>query len=134
MNNSSENTITDVGLKFPFSTCCYNEPKVFIMSYNDACQSEFIKNILEMTYDDYEPQLHEPEGYYEIVIPRNLYKFTRFHEIQHLIDLWTGRSNFHNHHRQMYNFKDIARISQSLLLSENLEFVKILEKEYPPSL
>ena len=121
------NNTYSVGLRFPLSTSFEADKKVFIMDYNTAIKSEFLKHLLENMGDE-----ENKENYYELVIPETLYQGVRYIDIYHFIRLWKGEECFFKHNGDTYSYKSIAKVTQSLLLSDDLHFVKQLEDLYPP--
>ena len=67
-----------VYLYFPYSTHCDELNKSFVLSYNDACKSDFIKVLLEN-------EDHEHNDCFHIVIPHNLYMDIRYVDIEYTI-------------------------------------------------
>ena len=128
------NTYT-VGLRFPLSTSFESDKKVFIMDYNTATKSDFLKHLLKNKGSEESEESEESiekEHYYEFVIPELLYEGVRYIDIAHFIQLWKGDERFFTHNGDKYSFKSIAKVTQSLLLSDDLDFVRSLEILYPP--
>ena len=131
-----------VGLKFPVSCThpCTNVDhqgeyyinpgnRVYIMSFNDACKSDLLCSFFE------EASQHENLVYFEFTIPEDLYRKIRGIDVAKFIRLWIGSDYYHSYEVKddcRYCWKDIARLSQALLLSEDLRWVTELEKEFPP--
>jgi hypothetical protein len=131
-----------VGLKFPLSChhpCTnvdqqgeyYVTPgnRVFIMSLNDACKSDFLSTMFE------EAVSIENLLYFEFTIPKELYRNVRSVDVAKFIRLWIGidvyfSGDLDNDYKHCW--KDIARLSQALLLSSDLRWVTELEKKFPP--
>ena len=118
-----------VYLSFPYSTHCDELNKSFVLSYNDACKSDFLKVLLEN-------EDHENNDRFHIVIPHNLYMDIRYVDIEYTIKLWTGKSHLlslwelrNNTH---YVYSDVARLCQAIILCDKIPFVNLLNKEYPP--
>ena len=114
-----------INLYFPLSS-----NKKFKLFYNEAMQSEFIKNIISFLEDD-----NTEYYFYNVEIPKALYKNLREIDLIHFIELLKGNdylTEFQIKDNNKYNYNSIARISQSLLLNEELKFVNILEKYFPP--
>lgn len=116
-----------VYLYFPYSTHCDELNKSFVLSFNDACKSDFLKVLLENEDD---------QDNFHIVIPYNLYTNIRYIDIEYVIKLWTGKAyiptRWELRNDTHYVYSDVARLCQAILLCENIPFVKILNKEYPP--
>ena len=60
------NNTYSVGLRFPLSTSFEADKKVFIMDYNTAIKSEFLKHLLENMGDE-----ENKENYYWVYYIRN---------------------------------------------------------------
>ena len=133
---SSLSSVT-VSLKFPYSvtefTGGYRKNgydmalrRQFDLSYNEAYNSEFLKHMIE--------EFPENVSYCEIIIPKNLYFGIRLIDIQCLFELWTGRMTITHAtiSDDVYNLKDICRLSDALLLSKKLPFMKLLHEKYIP--
>ena len=119
-----------VYLYFPNSAHCDELEKSFILSFNDARKSDFLKVLLENDNCD------ENHDSFHIVIPDNLYTNIRYIDIEYVIRLWTGKAyiptRWELRNDTHYVYSDMARLCQAILLCENIPFVKILNKEYPP--
>ena len=116
-------------LYFPYSTHCNELHKSFVLSYNDACKSDFIKVLLEN-------EDHENNDRFHIVIPHNLYMDIRYIDIEYTIKLWTGKayipSRWELRNDTHYVYSDVARLCQAIILCDKIPFVNLLNKEYPP--
>ena len=152
-----------VGILYPNSTTNLVKDKYdnidFIMSYNDAIKSELVKSILEK--EQLEKELVEKEQeslcmsddennndkdsmnvhkYTRITIPDALYEGIRFCDVEKLMNLWVGTDIYYDKEQyiddnesKIFIYKDVARLSQALLLSEDLPFVPLLNRDFPPS-
>ena len=118
-----------VYLSFPYSTHCDELNKSFVLSYNDACKSDFLKVLLEN-------EDHENNDRFHIVIPHNLYMDIRYVDIEYTIKLWTGKayipSRWELRNDTHYVYSDVARLCQAITLCDKIPFVNLLNKEYPP--
>lgn len=119
-----------VGLRFPLSTCETDEVQVFKMGYNTAMKSAFLSGFIE---DDEDESGEQVLDYQEVIIPASLYRNIRYWDICKMIKLWKGESVYHGNYQDSYCYEDIARLTQSLLLDRKLNFVSLLEYEYPPN-
>lgn len=131
-----------VGLKFPLSCphpCAnvdqqgeyYVTPgnRVFVMSLNDACKSDILCSWFE------EAVSLENLLYFEFTVPKELYRNIRSVDIAKFIRLWVGIDVYFSldlENDYKHCWKDIARLSQALLLSSDLRWVIELEKKFPP--
>lgn len=152
-----------VGILYPNSTTNLVKDKYdnidFIMSYNDAIKSELVKSILEK--EQLEKELLEKEQesicnsddennndkhsmnvhkYTRVTIPDALYEGIRFCDVEKLMNLWVGTDIYFDNEQyldendnKIFIYKDVARLSQALLLSEDLPFVRLLNRDFPPS-
>lgn len=119
-----------IGLIFPYSTCENEENPKYKIEYNVALKSGFLEAMLD--YDENDSD--EIDDYIEFVIPRDLYKGIRRREIDILIGWWSGKKTwFGVFENEDCCIEDIARLSQSLLLSRSIPFVRELEIKYPPN-
>lgn len=95
----------------------------FVLSYNEAIQSEFLTRLLESD--------GEKEDYvYEI--PKALYDQTRQVDLKQFYDLWIGKeyiSKFHIPHAR-YDYNQILRLVRVFKLNQELPFVEIIESVY----
>ena len=142
-----------VGILYPNSTTKLVKDKYdnidFIMSYNDAIKSELIKSLLEKEQesicnsddennnDKHSMNVHK---YTRITIPDALYEGIRFCDVEKLMNLWVGTDMYYDNEQylddnenKIFIYKDVARLSQALLLSEDLPFVRLLNRDFPPS-
>ena len=118
-----------IGLRFPYSVCKDDEKDVFILSYNEALKSEFLKTLLENEFDN---NTHiDYNIYHEITIPFELYRSIRYCDIEKLIRYWKGQETYYTETNARCCQQDIARLSRALLLSLNLDFVHQLDIDYP---
>ena len=117
--------INDIILRFPESVSSEALEKEFILSINDARQSEFIATLL----DDCN---HKEKGIY--TIPDSLYKGIRYIDLHLFINLLKGKEYIIDIELEMsysrYNFKSILKLCDSLCINEELSFVKILRNKY----
>lgn len=115
--------------KFVFLLFPKSSDKKYKLFINDANQCEFLKHII----DNYE---WRKKYYMNIVIPDDLYKDIRKIDIEYFIECLIGKSIITNFmlesDTEKYDFKKIAKLSQSLCTNEDLNFIKILDKYYPP--
>ena len=118
-----------IGLRFPYSTCETDEVQVFKMGYNTAMKSAFLSGFI----DEDEISDEEITDYQEVIIPSGLYRNIRYWDIYKMIKLWKGESVYHGNYPDCYCYEDIARLTQALLLDRKLNFVSLLEYEYPPN-
>lgn len=124
MTDKNVNYSMTIGLRFPYSVCETDNTKVFLMSYNCAIKSDYLKVILE---DE------EEKPYSEIEIPKSFYKGLRFIDINQFIKMWTGKEpNIYSINNNYFCWKLIAKLCQALLLTSDLEFANKLEDKYPP--
>ena len=147
-----------VGILYPNSTTKLVKDKYdnidFIMSYNDAMKSEMVKSLLEKELVEKEQEsicnsddennndkdsmnVHK---YTRVTIPDALYEGIRFCDVEKLMNLWVGTDIYYDKEEyidendgKIFIYKDIARLSQALLLSEDLPFVRLLNRDFPPS-
>ena len=119
-----------VYLYFPNSTHCDELEKSFILSYNDARKSDFLKVLLENDNCD------ENQDSFHIVIPRNLYEDMRYKDIEYTLNLWKGRAHLPSRWDLRtdtnYVYSDVARLCQAILLCDNIPFVNLLNEIYRP--
>ena len=123
-----------IGLSFPYSTEKNELINIFYMSCNDALQSEFLKPIIFSVLENSDSL--SKSNYKEIEIPWSLYRGLRYCDLKMLIKIWKGEEVYNKQGSYVYNderycFPDIARVTQSLLLSENIPSVRYLEEDYP---
>ena len=124
-SHSSASSTINVYLHFPMCFHKYNY-KPYLLSYNDAIQSEFIKTLLEN-----EPPSTKNINY---TIPHNLYKKLRGKDLDYFMKYWTGDdilSHFEMEEGARCCHKYMAKLAQALLLDDTLPFVKILNEYYP---
>lgn len=128
-NKEDLNKYNDVILYFPDSISTESLQKKFILSLNDARQSDFLKVLLDNISSDNDDIIDENKI---IKIPSGLYKGLRYVDLCHFIDLWKGKELFfhHNVNENKYNFKSILNVCDSLALNEELSFIKNLRKIY----
>ena len=119
-----------IGLRFPYSTSENDYPQVFKISYNTASQSDFIRTLLEN--EDEGKVEDDIQTYREIIIPHGLYQDIRHCDIVELFDLWNGKKIFSGP-TNTHCYEDIARLSQAILISNKLHFVRSLESTFPPN-
>lgn len=116
-----------VYLYFPYSTHCDELNKSFVLSFNDACKSAFLKTLLENEDD---------QDNFHIVIPRNLYEDMRYKDIEYTLNLWKGRAHLPSRWDlrtdMNYVYSDVARLCQAILLCDNIPFVNLLNEIYRP--
>jgi len=125
-----------ISLNFPYSVPEYTGgyrkngndialKRQFGLSYNEALHSEFLKTMLE--------DFPENVTYCEITIPKNLYFGIRLIDINCFYELWTSRNTITHAImcNDIYNFKDISRLSDALLISKELPFMERLHEKYP---
>lgn len=148
-----------VGILYPNSTTKLVKDKYdsidFIMSYNDAMKSELVKSLLEKELVEKEQEsicnsddennndkdsmnVHK---YTRVTIPDALYEGIRFCDVEKLMNLWVGTDIYYDKEEyidendsKIFIYKDVARLSQALLLSEDLPFVPLLNRDFPPSI
>jgi len=129
----SSPTSVSIVLNFPYSVGEFrggygNNSMVlkrqFILSFNEALNSEFLKHMLE--------DFPENVSYCEITIPRGLYWGMRLFDINCLYELWTGRMTITRAilDEDIYHLKDISKLSDALLLSKELPFMHQLHEKY----
>ena len=99
------------------------------ISYTEAIQSEFIKNVLEIK------QVNNPNFYYfKIEIPYSFYAGIRNVDIEHLIDLLIGKSRLFETQIKcddsLCNYKAISTLTSALIINKDLNFIKLLSKYY----
>lgn len=123
-----------IALKFPYSVCEFRGGYSIIgntvlkqnieLSYNEALNSQFLKPMLE--------DFPENVTYCEITIPKSLYIGIRLIDIYCLYELWTGRMTITHAtiHDDVYHLKDVCRLTDALLISKELPFVKKLYEKY----
>jgi len=128
-NEMTTNHTYTIGLRFPFSTSENDYPQVFKISYNTACQSDFLRTLIENDDDGVDENDINP--YREIVIPQGLYEGIRHCDIEELFELWKGTRHFTGPTNK-YCYEDIARLSQAILISNKLDFIRSLEATFPP--
>ena len=119
----------DIILKFPLSTL-----KEYRLSYNDACLSDFIKNIIHCEHEEDEFKDIFKETSVEIIVPNILYKDMREADLNVYIDLWIGKKSFNHfimYEQTDYNIYAMAQLGRALCMNQNLSFVKNFEEKYP---
>lgn len=107
----------------------------FEMSYNDAINSDIVRNLIELddTYDE-----EKKDNKIHITIPKELYKGLRFCDLLVFIHLWIGKECFSRHLgasqyvATIYNWHSVCRVIGALGMNEELRFVRDIEKTYPP--
>jgi hypothetical protein len=134
-------------LYFPFSCSKKNiencdlltENGGFEMSYNDAINSEIVRNLIELDDNYFEDQDEDNiDDKIHITIPRELYKGMRFCDLLIFIHLWIGKECFSKHLGAsqyvptIYDWHSVCRIIGALGMNRDLRFVKDIEKTYPP--
>ena len=108
----------------------------FEMSYNDAINSDIVRNLIELdeNYDEEEGT----ENKIHITIPKELYKGLRFCDLLVFIHLWVGKECFSRHLgasqyvATVYNWHSVCRVIGALGMNGDLRFVRDIEKTYPP--
>ena len=99
-----------------------DQDATFCLSYNDACNSEFVKTLLEN---------EELATEYHYVIPHSLYRNIRYVDLCKFIEYWKGTDYSRIMDSSRHDMLKIARLCQSLLLDETIPTVKELNKAYP---
>ena len=131
MTENTNNIIkrVTIGLRFPYSVCKDDEKDIFILSYNEALKSEFLRTLLENEFDI--NTYIDSDIYHEITIPFQLYKSIRYCDIEKLIRYWKGQETYYTEQGARCCQQDIAKLSRALLLSLDLDFVNQLDIDYP---
>ena len=132
--NLNMNDHIDIILLFPESISSESLIKEFILSKNDIRQSNFLSILLDNTSEDEEGtnkdnNLFIEDNKIKIKIPDNLYKGIRYIDLVYFIDLWKGKEIFNEsciNNDKLHNFKSIKKLCDSLMLNEDLYFVKKL--------
>lgn len=121
----------NIYLHFPMCFHKYNY-RPYLLSYNDAMQSEFVKTLLENEPPEEECPMMKNVNY---TIPFSLYKNVRGVDLHYFMKCWMGEESitaFRIDNSSHLCYKSIAKMCQSLLLSEEMLFVKLLNERYPP--
>lgn len=117
--------VNDIILSFPESVSSEALEKEFILSINDARQSNFIATLIDHCNDD------KKDVY---IIPDTLYKNIRYIDLHLFINLWKGKEYITDFELEdkysRYNFKSILKLCDSLSINEELSFVKVLQDKY----
>lgn len=116
--------VNDIILSFPESISSEALEKEFILSINDARQSEFLATLLD--------ECNDKKDVY--IIPGSLYKGIRYIDLHFFINLLKGKqfiteTELENKYSR-FNFKSILKLCDSLSVNEELSFVKILQDKY----
>ena len=123
MSKESVLHTVSIGLRFPFSTSLDDKGSVFVLSYNCAIHSGYLKHLLEN---------EEVVPYREIEIPRQFYEGLRYVDIEEFIRLWRGEPPSSLILNDRYCWRLVAKLCQALILSDDLGFANKLENMFPP--
>lgn len=123
MSEKSVLRTVSIGLRFPFSISRDDAGSVFVLSYNCAIHSGYLKHLLEN---------EEVVSYREIEIPRQFYEGLRYVDIEEFIRLWKGEPPSCILLNGRYCWRLIAKLCQALVLSDDLDFANKLENMFPP--
>lgn len=121
------NDYQDIVLLFPESISSESLQKEFILSKNDARQSNFLSVLLDNVSKEDNSYMRNNF----IKIPESLYLGVRYIDLCYFIDLWKGKEILNDHtlvDNFKINFKSLLKLSDSLGLDENLAFVKQIRK------
>lgn len=121
------NDYQDIVLLFPESISSESLQKEFILSKNDARQSNFLSVLIDNVSKEDNSSMHNNL----IKIPESLYLGVRYIDLCYFIDLWKGKEILYDQtiiNNFKINFKSLLKLSDSLGLDENLAFVKQIRK------
>lgn len=144
MENMKTNNIksSTVYLEFPYAMIDNQTADEFKISFSSAVKSKYLKHFLENEFESEEEEvfLEESEDEnkkikrrYTIEIPFTFYRGMNRNDLSKFIRIWNGSESYiHNDIYTNYNGKLMAKLSQALLLSDDLSFACRLESSWPP--
>tara|TARA_Y200000002_G_C22633559_1_gene643610 strand:- start:918 stop:1370 length:453 start_codon:yes stop_codon:yes gene_type:complete len=138
-NNIKSNTVC---LEFPHAMFDNQTADKFMISFSSAIKSEFLQHLLEQEYDESDEVVFLEESKdndekikrrYTIEIPFTFYRGMNYNDLLKFIRIWNGSESYiHNDIYTNYNGKLMAKLSQALVLSDDLSFACRLESSWPP--
>lgn len=138
-NNIKSNTVC---LEFPHAMVDNQTADKFKISFSSAIKSEFLQHLLEQEHDESDEVVFLEESKdndekikrrYTIEIPFTFYRGMNYNDLLKFIRIWNGSESYiHNDIYTNYNGKLMAKLSQALVLSDDLSFACRLESSWPP--
>lgn len=138
-NNIKSSTVY---LEFPYAMIDEQTANKFKISFSSAIKSGFLQHLLEEENDENEEVVFLEESkdedekikrLYRIKIPFTFYRGMNCNDLLKFIRIWNGSESYiHNDIYSNYNGKLMAKLSQALLLSDDLSFACRLESSWPP--
>ena len=138
-NNIKSSTVY---LEFPHAMVEEQNSNEFKISFSSAIKSRFLQHLLEQEHDESEKVVFLEESKdndekikrrYTIEIPFTFYRGMNYNDLLKFIRIWNGSELYiHNDIYRNYNGKLMAKLSQALALSDDLNFACRLESAWPP--